>query len=59
MLCCPRCGGTDIYEDMGGYTGNIYRCKKCGYRGAFILEVSEEKGHEEPGNDPHKSRGKG
>jgi transposase-like protein len=43
MLCCPRCGGTDLYEEMGGYTGTIYRCKKCGYRGAFILEIEEEK----------------
>jgi predicted nucleic acid-binding Zn ribbon protein len=42
MLCCPRCGGTDIYEEMGGYTGTIYRCKKCGYRGAFILEIRDD-----------------
>jgi hypothetical protein len=46
MLCCPRCGGTGIYEEIGGYAGTIYRCKKCGYRGAFILEMEEEKGPE-------------
>jgi tRNA(Ile2) C34 agmatinyltransferase TiaS len=44
MLCCPKCGGTGIYEEVGGYTGTIYRCKKCGYRGAFILEIEEERG---------------
>jgi transposase-like protein len=50
MLCCPRCGGTGIYEEMGGYAGTIYRCKKCGYRGAFILEIEEEErsGDKEP-----------
>ena len=49
MLCCPRCGGTDIYEEIGGYAGTIYRCKKCGYRGAFIVEVEDE-GVGEPGD---------
>jgi rubredoxin len=52
MLCCPRCGGTDLYEDMGGYTGTIYRCKKCGYRGAFILEIDEE----QESRDSHSGR---
>jgi len=51
ILCCPRCGGTGIYEEIGGYAGTIYRCKKCGYRGAFILEIEEEERPEagEPG----------
>jgi hypothetical protein len=43
MLCCPRCGGTDVFLETGGYTGTIYRCKKCGSRGAFIVEVDDEK----------------
>ncbi|HMA05832.1 MAG TPA: hypothetical protein VKO45_07880 [Methanomicrobiales archaeon] len=42
MLCCPRCGGTEIYEEIGGYAGTVYRCKKCGYRGAFIVEIEDE-----------------
>jgi tRNA(Ile2) C34 agmatinyltransferase TiaS len=42
MLCCPRCGGTGIFLETGGYTGTIYRCKKCGYRGAFILEIGDD-----------------
>jgi hypothetical protein len=59
MLCCPRCRSLEVFVETGGYTGNIYHCKKCGYRGAFILEIEAEKGHKEPGNDPHQSRGKG
>jgi transposase-like protein len=42
MLCCPRCGGTGIFLETGGYTGTIYRCKKCGYRGAFIVEIEDD-----------------
>jgi len=42
MLCCPRCGGTEVFLETGGYTGTIYRCKKCGYRGSFIVEVDDE-----------------
>ena len=41
MLCCPRCGSIEVYEEIGGYAGTMYRCKKCGYRGAFILEIDE------------------
>jgi predicted RNA-binding Zn-ribbon protein involved in translation (DUF1610 family) len=43
MLCCPRCGGTGIFLETGGYTGTIYRCKRCGYRGAFILEIEDDR----------------
>ena len=42
MLCCPRCGSPEIYVETGGYTGNIYHCKKCGYRGALVLEVEKD-----------------
>jgi hypothetical protein len=41
MLCCPRCRSLSIYVETGGYTGNIYHCKKCGYRGALVLEIDE------------------
>jgi tRNA(Ile2) C34 agmatinyltransferase TiaS len=50
MLCCPRCGGTGIFLETGGYTGTIYRCKRCGYRGAFILEIEDEKDLKQPEN---------
>ncbi|MDD1663475.1 MAG: hypothetical protein LUQ60_06995 [Methanomicrobiales archaeon] len=43
MLCCPRCGGTGIFLETGGYTGTIYRCKKCGYRGSFIVEIEDDR----------------
>ena len=43
MLCCPRCGGTGIFLETGGYTGTIYRCKKCGYRGSFIVEIENDR----------------
>ena len=42
ILCCPECQSTDMYEVAGGYVGQIYRCKKCGYRGSFVLEVDEK-----------------
>ncbi len=57
MLCCPRCGSTEIFLETGGFTGNIYRCKKCGYRGALVLEIEKDEkaggdwGDMEPGED--------
>ncbi len=39
MLCCPRCQSDQIYPVAGGYVGQVYLCKKCGYRGSFVLEV--------------------
>jgi hypothetical protein len=41
ILCCPECQSTEIYEVAGGYVGQVYRCKKCGYRGSFVLEIDE------------------
>lgn len=26
----------------GGYGGMIYRCKECGYTGAFVVEVDDD-----------------
>ena len=40
LLVCPVCKSTDIVLDAGGYTGK-YRCKKCGYVGSFIIEMTE------------------
>jgi hypothetical protein len=39
---CPVCGSSDLYYEAGGYTGKIYRCKKCDYMGALIVEADEE-----------------
>jgi len=41
-LRCPVCGSTEIYEIAGGYMGNLYRCKRCGYVGAFVVEANEK-----------------
>ncbi|HVP95320.1 MAG TPA: hypothetical protein VMS89_09160 [Methanoregulaceae archaeon] len=47
----------EIYEMIGGYGGQVYRCKHCGYRGSLIVEVDEkdlrealEEIKKEPGN---------
>jgi C4-type Zn-finger protein len=41
ILCCPVCQSTEIYIVVGGYFGQVYRCKHCGYRGSLVLEVDE------------------
>jgi len=41
-LHCPLCGSTSVTYRTGGYGGMIYRCKECGYTGAFVVEVDEE-----------------
>lgn len=41
MLHCPACRSTDVYLVAGGVTGMVYRCKRCGYRGPFVLELDE------------------
>jgi rubredoxin len=42
MIRCPVCGSRDIYRPVGGVLGEMYRCKKCGYSGAFVIEEDEE-----------------
>ncbi len=39
---CPVCGSTDLYYEVGGYTGKVYHCKKCEYIGPLIVEADEE-----------------
>jgi hypothetical protein len=39
---CPVCGSSDLYLEAGGYTGKLYRCKRCDYMGALIVEADEE-----------------
>ncbi len=38
VLVCPVCNSTDVTYYIGGELGYQYRCKNCGYTGAFILE---------------------
>ncbi len=38
VLVCPVCNSTDVVYYIGGELGYQYRCKNCGYVGAFILE---------------------
>jgi major membrane immunogen (membrane-anchored lipoprotein) len=38
---CPVCASSDLYCEAGGYTGNQYHCKNCGYIGALIIEADE------------------
>jgi hypothetical protein len=42
ILCCPECKSIEVYEVAGGCVGQVYRCKKCGYRGSFVLEIDED-----------------
>jgi hypothetical protein len=42
ILCCPECQSIEVYEVAGGCVGQVYRCKKCGYRGSFVLEIDED-----------------
>ncbi|MDD3111084.1 MAG: hypothetical protein PHU26_02175 [Methanofollis liminatans] len=42
MLRCPRCWSPDLYAVIGGYAGTVYRCKKCGYTGSFVVEAGDD-----------------
>jgi predicted nucleic acid-binding Zn ribbon protein len=42
MIRCPRCRSTEIYPVAGGYGGYNYRCKKCGYSGALVVEFDDD-----------------
>ncbi|HRD25839.1 MAG: hypothetical protein WBJ51_07680 [Methanoculleus sp.] len=44
MLHCPVCNSTDVWPVTGGYIGFLYRCKRCGYRGALVVEYDREAG---------------
>jgi len=41
MFYCPACRSQEIYAVAGGYLGQIYLCKDCGYRGSFFLEIDD------------------
>ncbi len=42
MFFCPACKSQEIYAVAGGYIGQVYLCKDCGYRGSFVLEIDDE-----------------
>jgi transposase-like protein len=42
MIQCPVCGSRDIYRIVGGVMGELYRCKHCGYSGAFVIEEDDD-----------------
>jgi transposase-like protein len=38
VLICPECKSSNVTYYLGGELGYQYRCKECGYIGAFVLE---------------------
>ena len=48
MFYCPVCKSPDIFPVAGGYMGQVYACKKCKYRGSFVLEIDEADAAPEP-----------
>jgi transposase-like protein len=42
MLYCPKCKSQEIFAVAGGYVGQVYLCKDCGYRGSFVLEIDDK-----------------
>lgn len=38
VLICPECNSDNVTYYLGGELGYQYRCKDCGYIGAFVLE---------------------
>ena len=42
MLYCPSCKSQEIFAVAGGYMGQVYLCKNCGYRGSFVLEIDDD-----------------
>jgi len=52
-LHCPDCDSTNIYVPTGGYTGNYYHCKDCGYEGALVIEHDDDEDftREKPAED--------
>jgi hypothetical protein len=39
---CPVCGSSDLYYEVGGYTGKVYHCKNCDYIGSLVIEADQE-----------------
>jgi transposase-like protein len=58
MFYCPVCKSQEIYPVAGGYVGQVYLCKDCGYRGSFMLEIDSPEGmkHVEKEGRDHKNQ---
>lgn len=39
LSLCPRCGSFDVDPDPLTPLGQLYKCRDCGYQGAFIIEA--------------------
>jgi hypothetical protein len=45
ILVCPHCQSSQIVQANASITGAVYRCLKCEYIGALVLEIEvDEKG---------------
>jgi len=55
MFYCPVCKSHDIFPVAGGYIGQVYLCKKCKYRGSFVLEVDDPAALEEADREARKN----
>jgi hypothetical protein len=51
MLYCPACKSHEIYAVAGGYIGQVYLWKDCGYRGSFFLEIDDAGGRGQEGKN--------
>ncbi len=38
VLLCPHCRSHEIDRDVTLFTGSTYTCRRCGYKGTFVLE---------------------
>ena len=54
MFYCPVCKSQEVYPAAGGYIGQIYLCKDCGYRGSFVLEIDDPPALDEAGRETKK-----
>lgn len=50
VATCPECGSADVVYETGMMLGQKYRCLRCGYIGAFILEKEIDDGLTETGD---------
>ncbi|MCU0861929.1 MAG: hypothetical protein MUE65_06400 [Methanomassiliicoccales archaeon] len=60
---CPQCKSTNIFYDLGGVTGRVYRCHDCDYIGPVVIETEltedEVKALEQARGDLEKSSAEG
>jgi transposase-like protein len=38
---CPVCNSRDVCTDFTAMEGSHYLCKRCGYRGSFVISSDE------------------